>query len=130
MLEQPEILKQYSSPWTPTLIVQDTEGNEQRRSVGYLSAKRFQGEMALARVITALNRKDYQVAKQLSTEAVEQTHGDALREPEAYYWLAVSTYKASEDQSGLMDGWNLLVDKFPSSEWAKRAVVIRQLAPA
>jgi hypothetical protein len=41
--------------------------------------------MALARVKDALDRHDYEAAIGLSKEALEQTEGDPVREPEALY---------------------------------------------
>lgn len=106
--------------------LQDTEGTEHRRSQGYLDPQRFLGEMALARVKDAIDRHDFQAAKERAQEALERTKGDSNREPEALYWASVADYKATNDANNLTRGWNRLLDQFPESEWAKRAEFIRR----
>ena len=124
--EQPEVMDQFNTPWTPTLIVQDAEGREHRRSHGYLDPARFLGEMSLAWLKDAIDRRDFEAAQQRSPEAMERTQGDPTREPEALYWSSVAAYKATNDPNPLMQGWNRLMDQFPQSEWAKRVEFIRQ----
>ncbi len=76
-----EVEESFNSGWTPTIIVEDAECREHRRSQGYLDPKRFVGEMSLARVKDALDRHDYEAAIGLSKEALERTEGDPAREP-------------------------------------------------
>jgi len=125
VVEQPEVMEQFNSPWTPTLIVQDAEGREHRRSQGYLDPARFLAEMALARLKDAIDRQDFAAARERSTEAQALTRGDPEREPEAQYWSSVAAYKATNDPNNLIQGWNRLLDQFPKSDWAKRAEFIR-----
>lgn len=123
--EQPEAMEQFNTPWTPTLIVQDAEGREHRRAQGYLDPKRFLGEMSLAWLEEAINRRDFNTARDRAPETLERTHDDPAREPEAVYWAAVAGYKSSNDVQNLLGGWNRLLDEFPQSEWAKRVEFIR-----
>jgi hypothetical protein len=125
VVEQPEVMDQFNTPWTPTLIVQDAEGREHRRSQGYLDPARFLGEMALARLQAAIDQRDFEAARARSAEAQRLTAGDPTREPEARYWSSVAAYKATNDPNNLIQGWNRLLDEFPQSEWAKRAEFIR-----
>jgi len=62
--EQPEAMTQFNASWTPTLIVLDADGREHRRSQGYLNAKRFLAEMALARVKDAIDRQEFAAAEE------------------------------------------------------------------
>jgi hypothetical protein len=124
--DQPEVIRQFHSAWTPTIIVQDASGVERRRSQGYLDARRFLGEVSLARLQDALDRQDWEEAKKRLDDAVNFTRGDPAREPEAMYWAAVVDYKTSKDATGLMSGWEKLLNAFPESEWAKRAEFIRR----
>jgi hypothetical protein len=121
--EQPEVMDTFNTPWTPTLIVQDAEGREHRRSQGYLDAQRFVAEMALARMKEAIDRRDYEAAYERIGETLVSVKGDPYREPEGLYWAAVATYKARNE--GLLDGWNRLMEQYPDSEWAKRVEFIR-----
>ncbi|OGG45831.1 MAG: hypothetical protein A3F84_05775 [Candidatus Handelsmanbacteria bacterium RIFCSPLOWO2_12_FULL_64_10] len=125
VVERPEVKGQFHAPWTPTLIVEDAEGREHRRSEGYLDPARFLGEMALARLKASLNRFAYDKALALSEEARRLTQGDPAREPEAMYWSAVAAYRASDDVDRLLKMWDKLVDRFPDTEWGKRAAYTR-----
>ena len=125
VVEQPEAMEQFNSTWTPTLIVQDPDGREHRRSQGYLDPKRFLGEMALAWLKEAIDRGDFAAARDRGPEVLDRTKGDPEREPEARYWAAVAGYKASGDAQTLIQGWNRLIQEFPQSEWAKRAEFIK-----
>ena len=125
VIEHPEAFTQFHSAWTPTIIVQDASGVEHRRSQGYLDPLRLLGELSLARLKDALDRQDFEAAKQRLDDAIKYTRGDAAREPEAMYWSAVIAYKTSKDSTGLISGWEKLLNTFPESEWAKRAEFIR-----
>jgi len=125
-IERPEVEESFNSGWTPTIIVEDAEGREHRRSQGYLDPKRFIGEMALARVEDAMDRHDYEAVIKLSKEALERTEGDQAREPEALYWSAVGAFEVSGDRDDLTGGWNRLLEEFPQSEWAEKASYIHK----
>ncbi len=125
VVEQPAVMDQFNTPWTPTLIVQDAEGREHRRSQGYLDPKRFLAEMSLAVLKDAIDRRAFAAAKARSAEAMERSQGDPEREPEALFWASVAAYKATDDPNNLLLGWNRLLDQFPRSDWAKRTEFIR-----
>lgn len=124
--EQPEAVDRFNSAWTPTLIVQDAEGREYRRSLGYLEPSRFLAEMALARLSERINRRNWRGLQERVDEALVRTKDDPAREPEALYWTAVAAYKAHKSVDRLMEGWNRLLDRFPESDWAKKAEFIRK----
>jgi hypothetical protein len=123
--DQPEVMARFNAPWTPTLIVQDAEGREHRRSEGYLDPKAFRAEMALARLREPINRQEFTTARDRVRAVLAQVAGDPEREPEVIYWSAVAAYKASNDSQNLVDGWNRLLDRFPQSAWARKAAFIR-----
>jgi hypothetical protein len=124
-IEESEVEAGFDSGWTPTLIVEDPEGREHRRSQGYLDVRRFVGELSLARLKDTIDRHDYETASELAEEALERTAGDPEREPEALYWKAVAAFEVTGDRDDLIGGWEPLLDKFPDSEWAKKASYIR-----
>ncbi len=126
VVDQPEAMERFNSAWTPSIIVQDADGREYRRCLGYLDPKRFLGEMALARLLWAVHRQRWPDAANRAAEAARIAGGDAYREPEALYFAAVADYKISKDAGKLLAGWNRLLDRFPDSEWAKRVEFIRQ----
>src|SRR6476660_2936299 len=98
----PGAMERFTSHWTPTLIVQDAEGKEHRRSQGYLDPKRFLAEMALARIMAAVDRRDFRTAAALAGPAQRLAEGDPTREPEALYWSSVTAYKDANDPNLLL----------------------------
>src|SRR5262245_17876382 len=104
--DQPDKMDEFNAVWTPALIVQDADGREHRRSLGYLDPDRFLAEMSLARVQAALDRHEFAEAQKLAEDAQQKSAGDSQREPEARYWASVAAYRATNDSSKLMDGWN------------------------
>src|SRR6478672_2975739 len=76
VVEQPEVMERFNTPWTPTLLVLDTDGKEHRRSQGYLDPRRFLAEMSLALLQAAIDRQQFDQADRLSTEARRLTAGD------------------------------------------------------
>jgi uncharacterized protein YyaL (SSP411 family) len=124
-IEEPEIPADFNSGWTPTLIIEDAEGREHRRSQGYLDAQRFVGELSLARLKDAVDRHDYEAARERAEEVLESTVVDPEREPEALYWKAVAELEISGDRDDLTGGWGPLMDRFPESDWAKKASYVR-----
>ena len=123
--EDPGAMERYHTPWTPTIIIEDANGVEHRRSQGYLDPKSFIAELALARLKAAIDRQDFAKAQQLTVEALQSTAGDTHREAEAMYWSGVATYKNSNDSNKLIETWNRLIEKFPETEWARKASFIK-----
>ncbi|HYF50887.1 MAG TPA: thioredoxin family protein [Planctomycetota bacterium] len=119
------LFERYNCFWTPTLIVQDSEAHECRRTEGFLPPECFVAEMALARLKDALNRHQFERALELAPETRRHLEGDKYREPEGFYWSGVAEYKASKNVEPLKNWWTRLLEEFPESEWAKRAEVIR-----
>jgi len=79
------------------------------------------------RLMDAIDRQDWAAAKARAPEALRLTAGDLTREPEALYWSAVITYMTSTHHTGLRDGWEFLMRRFPDSDWSKKAEFIRHL---
>lgn len=117
---------QFNSSWAPTIIVQDADGREYRRSFGYLDPRRMLGELALARLHRSIHRQDLRDATERVHDALERTRGDAAREPEVLYFGAVVAYKSTGNAEQLKDGWNRLFKEFPESDWTKKTEFIRQ----
>lgn len=125
VVEQPWAIDRFNSAWTPTLIVQDAEGREYRRSFGYLDPARLLAEMSLARLLESIHRRNLQAVHGRATEALDFAKGDPIREPEALYWASVAAYKATKNVDKLLEGWSRLLDQFPESDWAEKAEFIR-----
>lgn len=106
-------------------MVQDAEGREHRRTSGYMDAPRFVGELALARVSAAVDRRDWETAATRVDEALERVGDDPERRAEALFFSAVVAFRRSGEREDLEAGWNRLLDELPESEWARRAEYIR-----
>ncbi|MBI4311871.1 MAG: thioredoxin family protein, partial [Chloroflexi bacterium] len=63
VVAKPEVMDRFNASWTPTIIVEDVRGREHRRSVGYLDPKRFLGELALAWLKDAVDRRDFSTGR-------------------------------------------------------------------
>ena len=50
-------------------------------------------------------------------------HPEASAAPEACYWAGVSEYKEKREPSPLKETAEFLMDRYPESEWAKKASV-------
>jgi len=121
VVERPEVKERFHAHWTPTLILFDGDKVEYRRSEGYVDPKRCLGELVLGRFKAALNGGRYQDLPALAREALEITRGDAWREPEALYWNAIAAYRATGDGKQLSDLWDIVIERFPKSDWGRKA---------
>ena len=126
VVEQPEAMDRFTSAWTPSLIVEDAEGREYRRSLGYLDPARFLAEMSLARLMERVHCRPFASADDRMMETLDRTKGDPARQPEALYFAAVGAYKGTKDGQKLIEGWERLLEQFPESDWAKKAEFIRK----
>ncbi len=66
VLADEEPMSRFNSGWKPILLVRDADGNELRRSQGYLAPARFKAEMALALLKANIDRRDFQAAHALA----------------------------------------------------------------
>jgi len=119
------LFERYNFFWTPTFIIQDSEAHESRRIEGFLPPGSFVAELALARLKDALNRHRFEQAVELASDVRRNLEGDTLREAEGFYWSGAAEYKASKNVQPLQEWWTRLMERFPESDWAKRAQMIR-----
>ena len=103
-------------PWAPTFLYTDGKGREIRRTVGWMSPEDFVADLRLARAQHRLSRGKIDEALELLAAA-----GNA----EAAYYEGVAVFlKGKRDMVALGEKWNLLREKFPTSDWAAKAEVI------
>jgi len=103
-------------PWAPTFLFTDGKGREVRRTVGWLAPGAFVAELKLARAQHAIMRGAFDDALALLDDAGS---------PEALYYAGVAGFlKGKRDMNALGERWNALRDRFPESEWARKASVI------
>lgn len=105
--------------WAPTFLFTDGKGREVRRTVGWLGADAFLGELDVARGQHALSRGKFD-------DALELLEGAGT--PEAGYYAGVAVFlKGKRDMAGLKERWNRLRAEHPHSEWACKAEVVDDL---
>jgi TolA-binding protein len=108
--------------WTPTLIFLEADGTERYRYVGSLPADDFLAHLKLGLAKTAFARREFDRAiSAFESLAAECPH--LATAPEAIYWAAASAYKHSGDAEFLEKGGVELRERYPESEWAKKASV-------
>ncbi|MHC4938498.1 MAG: hypothetical protein ACYTHK_05980 [Planctomycetota bacterium] len=102
--------------WAPTFLFTDGKGREVRRTVGWLGPKDFVAELKIARAQHLLTRGKFDEALALLAEGANA---------EALYYEGVAVFlKGKRDMVALGEKWNALLERFPGSEWAKKASVV------
>lgn len=117
--------RQFRTAWTPTSVFLDHNQNEVRRSIGYLPASDFLGELMLARAQAALLHGQYDQAATLC-RATATDLPDTGAAPEALFWAAISAFRHSGDKADLLRSWSELQQRYPDSTWSKRTSFVKQ----
>jgi TolA-binding protein len=116
--------ERYKAPWTPTILVLDSEGVEQHRIEGFLPADDLLAQLMLGVAHMAFHKEQWGEAERRFREVVDQLpQADAA--PEALYWAGVSRYKASGDAVALQETGRAFSTRYQDSTWAKKASVWR-----
>jgi len=110
------VLDRYRHVWTPDLRVLDIDGTELYRWNGYLPPYEFAPQLIAAVAHARLRRKEYDLAKTLYEEVVRR-FPTSLVTAEAQYFVGVSAYRATHNQSDLLKAWHDLEKSHPQSEW-------------
>ncbi len=110
------VLDRYRHTWTPDLRVLDVDGTELYRWNGYLPPAEFAPQLIAAVAHARLRRKEYDKAKALYEEVLLR-FPTALVAAEAQYFVGVSAYRATHNQSDLLKAWHELEKSHPESEW-------------
>lgn len=115
-----ELMEKFGIKWTPTFIIHDSEGKEHHRFIGYVPTDDFMAQLGLGKgkVLFDTDRLD-EAIKQFKT--VIERHPNAGATPEAVYLLGVVEYKKTHDARALRRSYDTLLEKYPQSEWARRA---------
>jgi len=118
--------KDFNIKWTPTIITLDSGGLEHHRSVGFLEPDALISTILLgiAKVFFDTNRFDDAL---INLEKILKDYPETNSAPEAIYMRGVSLYKNTDDPRELKEAYEKLRDKYPESEWAKKAYPYRLL---
>jgi len=120
--EQPQTFKRFGAQWTPTLLVMTPDGVEAHRIEGFLPVDDLLAQLTLG-LGKALFKQEKFADAEKRFRAVVQNFPTTEAAPEAAYWAGVSAYKATNDAGKLKETHEFLSKKFPSSEWARKAMV-------
>jgi TolA-binding protein len=119
-----DVVRRYNQNWTPTLLVLNEDGVEEHRGIGYLPPDEFRAELYLGLAKAHLDRGALENAIVHFRETVSH-FPEMWTAPEAQYWLGVTRYRAEGKPDGLKAEWNVLMERWPESRWARSASFIR-----
>ena len=123
--DQKPIFERFNAQWTPTQLVLDADGVERHRTEGFLPVDDF-----LAQLDLGLGRLHFQHEEFDKAESVLRSACDSFPKagaaPEACYWAGVAAYKGTHDANHLAATARRLKERYPESEWARKASVWSQ----
>ena len=120
--EQPQTFKRFGAQWTPTLLVMAPDGEEVHRIEGFLPVDDLLAQLELGLGQVSLREEKFPEAEK-HFRAVARSYPGSEEAPQALYWAGVAAYKSSNDPGKLKETYEVLKNKFPSSEWARKAMV-------
>lgn len=120
--EQKPTFERFNAQWTPTQIVLDPEGVERHRIEGFLPVDDFLAQLELGLGKLHFQHQNYGEAEK-HLRSVCEAFPRAGAAPEACYWAGVSAYKGSNDPRFLGSAARALKERYPDSEWARKASV-------
>jgi hypothetical protein len=122
--ENPDLADRLTAVWTPTFQFHTPAGRLARSSSGYFDPEPFLTELALGEGMIALLDRRFRDAEPAFRRAAVEVPPN-VQTPEALYWYGVSRYRASGKPDGMLETWNELLSRFPTSTWAMRASFIK-----
>ena len=124
--QNPDAFKRYSErykvPWTPTILLSDSEGVEHHRIEGFLPAEDLLAQLMLGRARIAFDEQRWPEAERRFREIVDRLpRSDSAAE--ALYWAGVTPYKATGNPASLKGTAQAFKERYQDSPWAKKASV-------
>jgi hypothetical protein len=120
--ENPQAFERFKAQWTPTILILDGDGVERHRIEGFLPVDDYLAQLELGLGKMSFEKKDFREAEEFF-RSVCNDHPSAGAAPEACYWSGVAEYKATQDAAPLERTARVLEERYPSSEWARKASV-------
>ena len=124
--DQKPLSEDFNVKWTPTLVILDGEGREHHRTVGFLPPEEFMASVLLGIGKMHFDNEAFEKAVGVLSRVMDEFPGTGSA-PEAVFVKAVAQFKLEKNPSSLKEAWRLLSEKYPESEWAKRALPYRLL---
>jgi hypothetical protein len=120
--EQPQTFERFGAPWTPTQLILDADAKEHYRIEGFLPVADFAAQLEMGLAKLDFDRKQFAHAGELY-QTIYNRYPDAGVAPEAMYWEGVAAYKATNIPAPLGEAAKRLQQKYPDSEWSRKASV-------
>jgi thioredoxin-related protein len=118
--ERTELMKRFDIAWTPTFLIHDSGGRVHRKLVGYIPADDFLAQLKFGKGMVFFEKERHEEAAKWFRKVIEE-HPNAGVTPETIYFLCVAEYKKTHEASALRRAYDTLLEKYPQSEWARRA---------
>ncbi|HSO19387.1 MAG TPA: hypothetical protein VLT88_08025 [Desulfosarcina sp.] len=115
-------LDQYQVIWTPNINVVDHRERVFFHLEGWLPPAEFAAMLHCGRGHYDLHTKRFEQAVN-SFQRVFDDFPQSEFAPEALYYAAVGKYLSSHEADRLMEGWDRLQRRYPTSAWAHRTRV-------
>ncbi|MEW6721023.1 MAG: tetratricopeptide repeat protein [Thermodesulfobacteriota bacterium] len=106
--------------WTPTFFILDAEGKNHHWFVGYVPAEDLFAHLWLGKAKILYDAGRHAEAIPVFSTILDR-YPDAGVAPEAAFLRGVSGYRSARDPKELRKAYDLLVERYPRSEWARRA---------
>lgn len=114
--------EKFEAQWTPTILILDSEGQEQHRIEGFLPADEFLAQLMLGLGHAAFHQQEWFEAERWFRDVMQRfPNGDPA--PEATYWAGAARYKSNGDSGALEETARTLASRWRDSSWAKKASV-------
>lgn len=116
----PALGSRFRVKWTPTLLILDSDGAEQYRTLGFYPPKDLIPSILLGMGKAWFNKPDRPAACDCFARIITEYPSSSMA-PEAIYLNGVSRYIESHDVSNLIGIYDRLATDYPESEWLVRA---------
>ena len=124
--DQKPLSDDFNIKWTPTLIILDSGGREHHRTVGFLPPDELMASVLLGIGKMYFDREVFEKAIDVLQKVLDEFPGTGSA-PEAVFVKAVAEFKLGKDTAPLKEAYEVLSERYPESEWAKRALPYRLL---
>jgi thioredoxin-related protein len=118
--ERTELMKQFDIAWTPTFLIQDSEGRVHRKLVGYIPVDDFLAQLKFGKGMVFFEKERHEEAIKWFSKVIDE-HPDTGVAPEAIFFRGVAEYKKTHVASALRHVYDKLTEKYPRSEWTRRS---------
>ena len=119
-----QLAADFNVKWTPSLLILDQDGNEHHRTVGFMGAEELIPSILLGIGNAHFNKNEFAEALECYG-AILADYAKCDAAPEALFQKGVSLYKKTSDPIPLKEAYNALLEKYPESQWTKRAYPYR-----